>query len=61
MSVSCHMPNKVRVGRSAFFLFFFDGKDFVDKIEGKSGLQFFCGKNSVFRVIFVKKKLKKIC
>ena len=46
MFVSCHMPKKVRVGRSDFlffviiiFLFFFAKRDFVDKIGGKSGLQ----------------------
>ena len=45
MLVSCHMPKKVRVGRSDFFIFFtilfifFAKRDFVDKIGGKSGLQ----------------------
>ena len=43
MLVSCHMPKKVRVGRSDFFFnyfyFYFAKRDFVDKIGGKSGLQ----------------------
>ena len=57
MFVSCHMPKKVRVGRSDFFfkLFFVVAKrDFVEKIGGKSGLQkkmvTHC-ENSGFRVI----------
>ena len=66
MFVSCHKPKKVRVGRSDFYFFLllfclFAKKDFVDKIGGKSGLQKLMVKhceNSVFRVIFVKKKKK---
>ena len=37
MLVSCHMPKKIKIGRSDFF--FFAKRDFVDKIGGKSGLQ----------------------
>ena len=59
MFVSCHIPKKVRVGRSDFFLynFCFAKRDFVDKIGGKSGFQKRMVKhweNSAFRVIFVK-------
>ena len=40
MLVPCHMPKKVRVGRSDFCLkFIFAKRDFVDKVGGKSGLQ----------------------
>ena len=62
MFVSCHLPKKVRVVRSGFFVFFlkknfFAQRDFVDKIGGKSGLpkqMIKSCENSVFRVIFVK-------
>ena len=42
--LSCNMPKKIRVGRSAFFSFFLNfvvvaKGDFVHKIGGKSGLQ----------------------
>ena len=66
MLVSCNMPKKVRVVRSAFlknnFNFVFAKGDFVGKIGGK--LRFAKqmvknGENSVFRVIYVKRKNKK--
>mgnify|MGYP002805662763 CR=1 FL=1 len=37
MFVSCHMPKKVRVGRSGFFLFFFPMEILRAKLKGKSG------------------------
>ena len=41
MFVSCHMPKKVRVGRSASFFILknYAKKDFVGKIGGKFGYQ----------------------
>ena len=54
MFVSCNMPKKVRVGRSAF-----KKADFVGNIGGKIRFAKTIVKNcenSVFRVIYVKKK-----
>ena len=65
MLVSCNMPNKVRVGRSVLssflFNFFFVKEDFVGKIGGKIRFAKKMVKNcenSVFRVIYVKKRRK---